>query len=284
VADEVAPPESGGSQSPVLPAEATGPAQPAEPVEPAEAVEPGEADEPAEPAERVEAGEPVAEAGSAEAEPSAEPATPEEPAEPAEPAVSAEPAASAEPAVSAEPAALAEPVVPAEPLAPAEPVEPESAVVESDSEPVPTAADSSAEPTAIEPVVIDEPAAMPTATVETPLRKRPAVLAGWGLLALVLVALAVSGIALAVGHHGSDQSLSAKQGDCLSGESDTDLKRVSCGDTGVKWTVIGVVQNKTQDEAKQQACAPWPQSEASYWESRNGKTGFVLCLAAVPGK
>jgi hypothetical protein len=240
VADEVVPPASSGSQSPVPPPE---PAKPTEPV--------------------------------AEAEPPIEPEPPVEPESPVEPVTPTEPIAPAEPVLPAEP------VVPAEPVAPEPPVEPEPMLAET-AEPATETAET-VEP-AVEAPAVETPAADVLATPGKPPGRSRAVLAGWGLLALVVVALAVTGIAIAFGHHGSDQSLRAKQGDCLSGESDTDLKRVSCGDAAVKWTVVGVVQDKTQNEAKQQACSPWPQSEASYWESRNGKTGFVLCLAGVPGK
>src|SRR5262249_33605716 len=138
---------------------------------------------------------------------------------------------------------------------------------------------------AAEPVEPAEPEPVePPAAAEAQPRRRSAVLAGWGALALVLLAVLVTVVAVVVNHHGPEQSLRANQGDCLSGQSDSDLKRVSCADAAVKWTVVSVVQNKTEDEAKQKACAPWPQAAASYWESRNGKTGFVLCLAAVPGK
>jgi hypothetical protein len=45
-----------------------------------------------------------------------------------------------------------------------------------------------------------------------------------------------------------------------------------------------VVNDKTEADAKKTACGQWPDAEASYWESRNGKTGFVLCLASAAGR
>jgi hypothetical protein len=115
-------------------------------------------------------------------------------------------------------------------------------------------------------------------------RRRKAVLVGIGVLAVVLLAAIVVAVGSWVGHRGTDKSLQAKQGDCLSGQSDSDLKRTACGSPSAEWRVVGVVANKTREEAKQQACRDWPTSEASYWESRNGKTGFVLCLAATTAK
>ncbi len=170
----------------------------------------------------------------------------------------------------------------ADEVAPSEPVESAELAEPAEPEPVEPAKPEPVEPEPpAEPV---EPPAEPPAAAEAQPRRRSAVLAGWGALALVLLAILVTVVAVVVNHHGPEQSLRAEQGDCLSGESDSDLKRVSCADAAVKWTVVSVVQNKTEDEAKQKACAPWPQAAASYWESRNGKTGFVLCLAAVPGK
>jgi hypothetical protein len=80
------------------------------------------------------------------------------------------------------------------------------------------------------------------------------------------------------------RSLRSNQGDCLSGQSDDSLRKVSCASSSAQWTVVGVAENKTLDEAKAQACAPWPNAQASYWESSSGKTGFVLCLAATGKK
>jgi hypothetical protein len=62
------------------------------------------------------------------------------------------------------------------------------------------------------------------------------------------------------------------------------MKRVKCGAADVRWTVVGVVDNKSEADAKTAACGQWPEAEASYWESKNGKTGFVLCLTSTSGK
>jgi hypothetical protein len=59
------------------------------------------------------------------------------------------------------------------------------------------------------------------------------------------------------------------------------MKRVKCDAAGVRWTVVGVVDGRTEAESKQSACAQWPEVKASYWESKNGKIGFVLCLAST---
>ncbi len=116
------------------------------------------------------------------------------------------------------------------------------------------------------------------------------------VLALTVVAALVAVLVAAViaivyvvggsdkGSGADDHSLRAKRGDCLLGESEKELKRVGCSNPDARWTVVGVTDNKTESDAKNQACAQWPEAEASYWESRNGKTGFVLCLASVLGK
>jgi hypothetical protein len=98
---------------------------------------------------------------------------------------------------------------------------------------------------------------------------------------VVLVAVILAGGYFATGNRGTGSSLRARPGDCFSGDSDSDLKRVPCDDHAVRWSVIGVVEHKTQQESKQNACEAWPNAEASYWESRNGKDGFVLCLGSV---
>jgi hypothetical protein len=122
------------------------------------------------------------------------------------------------------------------------------------------------------------------ATAVAPARRfRTLKFAAWGLVAAVIAALVIGGIALA-SHGGGERSMRAKQGDCLSGEQEKDLKRVGCDDTRVRWTVVGVVTGRTEADAKKTACSAWPQAEASYWESRNGKTGFVLCLASAAGQ
>jgi hypothetical protein len=112
-------------------------------------------------------------------------------------------------------------------------------------------------------------------------KRRSLVVAGWALLAVTLLAVTVGAIGFAMGRHGDDQTLRARPGDCFAGQSDSDLKRVSCTDRTVRWSVVGVVENKTEEQAKKDACDPWPQAEASYWESRNGSKGFVLCLVST---
>jgi hypothetical protein len=104
---------------------------------------------------------------------------------------------------------------------------------------------------------------------------------GWGVLAVMLVAAVLAGVAIATGDRAGGKSLRAKPGDCLAGDSDSDLKRVPCDDQAVKWTVLAVLEHKTQKEAKQEACGAWPDAEASYWESRNSADGFVLCLGSA---
>ncbi|GAA1816247.1 hypothetical protein HC028_10180 [Planosporangium flavigriseum] len=111
--------------------------------------------------------------------------------------------------------------------------------------------------------------------------RRPLRAIGWGALAVMVVAAVLAGVHIAMNNRADETSLRAKPGDCFSGESDRDLRRVPCDDPAVRWMVLGVVQRSSEHAAKQQACAAWPNAEASYWESRNGTDGFVLCLGSV---
>jgi hypothetical protein len=111
--------------------------------------------------------------------------------------------------------------------------------------------------------------------------RRTLAVVGWVVVAAAVVAAVLAGVDMATGNH-SGTSLRAKPGDCLSGESDSDLTLVPCDHPDVRWTVVGVVENKTRQEATENACAAWPNAEASYWESRNGTSGFVLCLGPLP--
>jgi hypothetical protein len=127
-------------------------------------------------------------------------------------------------------------------------------------------------------------AGLPAPEAQPAARRRSLTVVGWAVLAAVLLSVALGAAGFAMGKRSADRTLRAKQGECLTGASDTDLRPVACTDAAAQWRVLGVVENKTQKEAKEQACQAWPQAEASYWESRNGKNGFVLCLAAAPAK
>jgi hypothetical protein len=194
-----------------------------------------------------------------------------------------------------ESAPVEEPTVPVQAEEPTVPVQAESTAADRDDKTVALdaarsgSAESPGEETPAEP-------ADSTSLVDTPPSRRSraftiTVVAG---LVAVLVA-AVVAIVVVIGGSGkgstknsrstgNENSLRAKQGECLAGASEKELKRVDCSNPDVVWTVVGVTDNKTEADAKKEACAQWPEAEASYWESRNGKTGFVLCLASVPGK
>lgn len=103
-----------------------------------------------------------------------------------------------------------------------------------------------------------------------------------GVPAVAAIAVVAAGVAVATGDHAAGRSLRARLGDCFAGAGGTDLKRVQCDDRTARWTVLGVVEQVSETDARQQACAAWTGSEASYWESRNGVDGFVLCLRSVP--
>lgn len=124
------------------------------------------------------------------------------------------------------------------------------------------------------------PAPAPVRDRRAPLR-RTLVAIGWVAVAAGLVAGAVVAVDIVTGHHGDGRSLHAKSGDCLSGESDHDLRFVQCDDPAVKWIVVSVVERQSKQDSQQKSCRLWPEAQASYWESRNGSDGFVLCLRPV---
>jgi hypothetical protein len=111
--------------------------------------------------------------------------------------------------------------------------------------------------------------------------RRAGIVAGWCVLAAGLVAAVLAAVALVAADRGDGRSLRAEPGECLSGDSDRDLRRVRCDDPAVRWTVVGVAEHKSKRQAGQDACRAWSDAEASYWESRNGTDGFVLCLGPV---
>jgi hypothetical protein len=79
----------------------------------------------------------------------------------------------------------------------------------------------------------------------------------------------------------------AEAGDCLSGKSidersdrfqEADLEIVECTDADAKYKVVGRVDDKTQAEATDEVCRPFPDAELIYWQGRSGEEGTVLCL------
>src|SRR6266536_731693 len=200
----------------------------------------------------------------------------------------------ADPSTQAEPADDAQAPTPARPDG-AELIEigpddaaPEDAAPE-DAEPPSDRQGPDAEPKTQVETTAAETGAEPYTVAGTPTaRSRVLALTVVAALVAVLVAAVIAIVDVVGGSDkgsgADDHSLRAKRGDCLLGESEKELKRVGCSNPDARWTVVGVTDNKTESDAKNQACAQWPEAEASYWESRNGKTGFVLCLASVLGK
>ncbi|GAA3110037.1 LppU/SCO3897 family protein [Streptosporangium carneum] len=75
----------------------------------------------------------------------------------------------------------------------------------------------------------------------------------------------------------------AKAGDCMAGATAEELKVVECADPTATLTVAGRVESKSQAEweADQEGkiCSAYPNADQSFWEGKEGKEGYVLCLA-----
>jgi hypothetical protein len=76
----------------------------------------------------------------------------------------------------------------------------------------------------------------------------------------------------------------AKVGDCMKRSGTNSVKIVGCSDKAAELKVVGRVEGKTQIEstiAVSSVCDPFRDkgAEQTYWEGKQGKKGFVLCLA-----
>lgn len=74
----------------------------------------------------------------------------------------------------------------------------------------------------------------------------------------------------------------AKVGDCVRLDGADSVKVVACTDPSATFKVVGRVEDKTQVDAGLDACDPFVDQgvEQAFWSGEEGKTGFVLCLAA----
>jgi hypothetical protein len=116
---------------------------------------------------------------------------------------------------------------------------------------------------------------------EPPKKKSP--LPGIIITVVVLIAGAVGFFFL-----NRDNAVNAKVGDCLPASALTetlsdasDLKTVDCAGADAKYSVVGVVENKTsaQFQADDNLCQAFPTAESVLWLGETGKAGKVFCLA-----
>src|SRR5690606_22445512 len=100
-----------------------------------------------------------------------------------------------------------------------------------------------------------------------------------GKLRVGLVAVAVVAMPIAV-YLGRDEPARAKVGDCMAGQTASDLRIVECADVAAEWTVVARLEGMTAADQDDDVCAASPNAAASFYMdgSRRSK-GFILCLA-----
>ncbi|MDW5326487.1 hypothetical protein [Plantactinospora sp. KLBMP9567] len=81
---------------------------------------------------------------------------------------------------------------------------------------------------------------------------------------------------------GLDEPNQAEAGDCMAGQTVSELRTVDCADSGAQWTVLARLEGKTEADHNDAACAAHPETEASFFEDgRRFRKGFILCLGPV---
>lgn len=103
----------------------------------------------------------------------------------------------------------------------------------------------------------------------------------WLRIVIPLVVIAVIAVGGYVWKHVSGDPDIAQVGNCLSGQSEDEIKVVDCGPSA-DWKVVGKVDNvaKPDNTGMQNACAKWPTFQAAFWKGpESGKDGYILCLA-----
>lgn len=99
-----------------------------------------------------------------------------------------------------------------------------------------------------------------------------------GKFRVILVAAAVVVMPFAI-YLGMDEPNQAEVGDCMAGQSAADLRIVECGDAAAEWTVLARLEDKSEADVTDQACAAHPNTAASfYMDGRRFSKGFILCL------
>jgi hypothetical protein len=97
----------------------------------------------------------------------------------------------------------------------------------------------------------------------------------------VLFAIAILAIPFAV-YFGLDEPNQAAVGDCMAGQSASDLRIVECGDSSAEWKVLGRLGGKTEADHNDEACSAYPETAASFYQDgRRFSKGFILCLGLV---
>ncbi|MEN3613730.1 hypothetical protein AAH979_29795 [Plantactinospora sp. ZYX-F-223] len=102
-----------------------------------------------------------------------------------------------------------------------------------------------------------------------------------GKFRVVLFGIAVLVAPFAI-YLGLDEPNQAEAGDCMAGQTVSELRTVDCADSGARWTVLARLEGKTEADHNDAACAAHPETEASFFEDgRRFRKGFILCLGPV---
>ncbi|GAA3731517.1 hypothetical protein GCM10022225_11730 [Plantactinospora mayteni] len=81
---------------------------------------------------------------------------------------------------------------------------------------------------------------------------------------------------------GLDEPNQAEAGDCMAGQTVSELRTVDCADGAAQWKVLARLEGKTEADHNDAACAAHPETEASFFEDgRRFAKGFILCLGPV---
>ncbi|MBF9132959.1 hypothetical protein I0C86_28960 [Plantactinospora sp. S1510] len=98
---------------------------------------------------------------------------------------------------------------------------------------------------------------------------------------LILFGIAVLVAPFAI-YAGLDEPNQAKAGDCMAGQSTSDLRMVECTDAAAEWKVLGRLEGKSEADHNDTVCAAYPETEASFYEDgRRFRKGYILCLGAA---
>lgn len=92
---------------------------------------------------------------------------------------------------------------------------------------------------------------------------------------LVVVAVLLALVWVATRSNGEN----AQVGNCVTESGENYVKIVDCGAAEATLKVVARVEDKTQSEARANACSAYPDADQVFWEGKEGQTGVVLCLA-----
>ena len=104
---------------------------------------------------------------------------------------------------------------------------------------------------------------------------------GGGVLKRIIGLLVVVGIGIALALFKASGATAPKVGDCIDHVKDNEIKVVECTNPAAEMKVIAVVGNQSEAQFdSNESCRPYPETDASYFESggRGVTNGYVLCM------